>query len=394
MTPEGWNLAWAELGRALGFEAFETVGHRVQDHRHKSFASSLRDRRGPPQREVTKSHQLVGVRHGVRCILESVGVEDYGELALTVEIAPSLGLCAFIGSPSWIRGLGKSKKVHLGVPALDEELCLEAADPPRLAELLRPQSMEDQQLLEWFIAERLIATDTTVVGRSRAGADRETTLSNVFAPLEARPPAQIAQQLDRLIWFANQLAARRARIQLTPERRQWNAEWQAVASDEQLEFDPGTGALRAALPGASLEVGLETRISALYVEGSFAPMATCLTLRFDQPFGLALHVDEAGLLNAFWELVGKDLAIGHKTFDKAFEVRGKPEAAARAKLLPAASALVEAKQRGWSVRIDDESFFALLPGVASTRAELRSAVELVRQISAALVGPTSGGPYR
>ncbi len=159
---------WAQLGQDLGAQAFELSLTSGGDARHRSFAMRLRERRGPAAGPATTSQLLLGSRNGTRYLLEHLGERANERIDLTVELDPSLRLCAFIGTPGWIRGIGKTNLVHLGDPALDNALCLEAAEPERLGELLRPQSEADHALLQAIVSEGFVVTDTTVVATMSA----------------------------------------------------------------------------------------------------------------------------------------------------------------------------------------------------------------------------------
>ncbi len=203
---------WAALARELNAQPFELTYFSGGDDRHKSFAMRLRERRGPAVGPASVGDVLMGSRNGTRYLLQRKGDKSIS-IHMTVELEPSLGLCAFIGTPSWTRGIGRTKHVCLGDPGLDDELCLEAAEPEQLVELLRPQSAADVTLLRAIISERFAVTDTTVVGW-------------VYAPVTAN---ELCMKLDRMTWVARELATRRSRVRVTLEAQQTREAWAAFA---------------------------------------------------------------------------------------------------------------------------------------------------------------------
>ena len=385
---------WANLARELGAQPFELTYLSGGDDRHRSFAMRLRERRGPAAGPSSKSHVLMGSRNGTRYLLQCQGEKSI-RIGMTVELGPSLGMCAFIGTPAWIRGLGKTKHVYLGDPGLDSDLCLEAAEPERMVELLRPQSEADVTLLRAIISESFVVTDTTVVDSTSA----TVVVEGGIPLLDERPPRpvtanEICMKLDRMIWVGRELAIRRSRVRVTPEAQQMREAWAAVARARGLAFDPDRLLIEGETASARFSIGVETRLAALAVEESFKPFSTYLSASFVQPLGLNLRVEKAGMLNRLSEVFGADIVLGDKPFDKAFSVSGTPEATVRERLRPAAAALVDAHAHAAELTLDDGGIFLLIPGILSTPDHVGKALDLLKAIVDTLRIVPTQGPYR
>ncbi len=389
------DAQWASLARELGVQAYESSLLSGGDDRHRSFAMRLRARRGPAIGNIGTSHVLLGSWNGTRYLLTHQGREGTPQIGVTVELEPSLGLCAFIGTPAWVRGLGKTKLVHLGDPSLDSELCLEAAEPDRLGELLRPQSEADLTLLRGIISERFIVTDTTIVDTMSAAVAVEGGVP--FLDDRAPRPvtaSEITMKLERMMWVGRELALRRSRVRVTAEAQQTREAWTEVARARALTFHPDAMTIRGESAAARVSMGIETRLAALAVEESFAPFSTYLSASFTKPVGLNLRVEKAGVFNRLAEVFGTDIVVGDNAFDRAFSVSGSNEANVRERLRPAASALVEAHAHAAELTLDDGGIFMLIPEVAKTPGQVSSALDLLTAIVDGLRIIPVQSPYR
>lgn len=391
------NAQWATLARDLGAQAFESSWDSGGDDRHKSFAMRLRERRGPAPAAITRSHVLLGSHRGTRYLLSHEGAQDSVavRLRLAVEVDPSLELCAYVSPGTWSRGALKTKQVHLGDPALDSQLCLEAADPPRLAELLRPQSEADLSLLRVIVDEGYVVTDTTVVGSMLATVELEgATMTLHGIPRRPVTASEVLMKVERMTWVGREVTARASRVHVPPEAQRSREVWAAVARSRALAFDPARRLIQAESPAGRFSVGVETRLAALAVEESFAPFSTYLAATFARPLALGLRVEKAGMLNRVWEILGGDIVIGDKPFDRAFKVSGADAEAVRARLRPVAAPLVEAHALAAELTLDDGGLFLLIPGIVETPERLNRVLDLSTSIVDALgVAPPQAG-YR
>lgn len=372
---------WARCAKELGLSALETPAIYANEP-HVSFPARLRERLVTAKGPVTRAHLLAGVWRGHRCLLEHrVLRRTHHELHLCVEIAPPLGLSAYIG-PKGTRGLIPRGAAATQDPAIDARFDLEASDEAALASMLRPRGGEDPRLIEALAADRVVVTDTTVVAWGDAQTRESISLGDALldpfgsVKVEGRSPAEVAAWLDRLVWVAEQLAARRARVPPTPADMARQAAWRAAGARHGLAFDPTTATLRAQGTDGSVVVGVESRLRAMHVEGSHPPFYTSFVANFAEPLGLGLHVDAAGFFNWLGELLGQDIKVGHEAFDRAFRVRGSPEDAVRRRLAPAAAALADVAAAGWTVVITDSAASLLRPERAETEKDVDAALAL------------------
>lgn len=377
MKDEEWALCASELGlRALETPAI------FANEAHVSFPARLRERLTPVTGAVTCAHVLAGVWRGHRCLLEHrARGRQHHELHVAVEIAPPLGLALYVG-PKGTRGLVARGAAATHDPEIDGRFDLEAADEGTLAAMLRPRDDDDRRLLQALASEGAVVTDSTVVAWGDAQAREQVGLVDVlrdpFGTLAVRgqSPKEVAGRLDRLVWIAREVAARRARVPMSPAERARGEAWRAAGAKHGLAFDPRRGTLGGELGGASIAVGIESRLRAMHVEGSHPAFYTSFMATFAQPLGLGLYVDAAGFFNWLGELVGRDIVVGHAAFDRAFRVRGAPEDAVKATLAPAAEALAAVAAAGFSVTVTDDAASLLRPERAESEQDLDRALAL------------------
>ncbi len=383
---------WARCAKELGLSAFETPAIFANDP-HVSFPARLRERLTPTSGPVTRAHLLAGTWRGHRCLVEHrIPRRQHHELHIAVEIAPPLGLSLYVG-PKGTRGLIQRAAAATNDPTIDGRFDLEASDEAALGSMLRSRDDEDRRFIEALASDRVVVTDTTVVAwgdaQTRQDVSLGEALANPFGSVAVRgqTPAEVAARLDRLVWVAEQMAARRARIPPTPAEHARHDAWRAAGEAHGLVFDPSARMLRGQIPGGSVAVGAESRLRAMHVEGSHPPSYTTFVATFAQPLGLELYVDAAGVFNWLSELVGQDITIGDAAFDRAFRVRGAPEDAVRRKLAPAASALAGLAARGWAVVITDRQASLLRPERAETQSDIEAALALAMPALRALAHP-------
>lgn len=375
------DAEWAKGAAELGLEGFE-VPAVYANEAHVSFPARARERLTPVRGAIGCRHLLAGTWRGHRCQVEHrARGRQHHELHLVVEIAPPLGLGLYLG-PKGTRGLVARAKAATNDATIDERFDLEAHDEGALAALLRPRDDDDQRFIEVLERERVVVTDSTVVAfgdaQTREQVSLVDALLNPFGEVAVRGKnaREVADRLDRLVWIAQQVSARRGRIPEAPAERARREAWAAAGGRHGLALDAGSATLGAVIGGARITVGVESRLRAMHVEGSHPALYTSFVATFARPLGLGLYVGAAGFFNWLGELVGRDIVVGHAAFDRAFRVRGAPEDAVRARLAPAAEVLAAVAAAGWTVVITDDAASLLRPERAETEQELDRALAI------------------
>jgi len=310
----------------------------------------------------------VPVRVGIRWVLSGGRYKrriyyTYVEAALPrpLDLALSLSPSSWLGNA--FGALVGARDMQVGDPALDAAYEILAASPDEARGLLTMP----------YVREPLLALSSTTF---------RPHLSDTVVKLEAHGKCLSADVLYGVIENAVELACRvaSARHALGPSRvdRVILEVWGAVAGARGLTLDAGRRTISGRTEGAHVEVCLQQRGTVF---------TTTFLARFDRALGIGLRLQrQAGMAEIDVVLGGmQDIRTGDATFDRRFIVRGRPEAAVRAALIPEVRArLVQLQERASSLTVEDDHLRADAHWVVTEPEHVHAAISAIAQAAVAL----------